>query len=64
MPRGPYNSAIQLDRDCLINAFEENQDWLTLAHQLEIKRQTARTVFTKGLTGAEAQGRPVIGGGQ
>ena len=45
--RGPYNKVSQVDRDRLVAAFRENRDWVTLAKNLNIKRQTARNIILK-----------------
>ena len=37
----------QVDRDRLIDAFNHNQDYITLAEQLGIKRQTARNIIVR-----------------
>ena len=43
--RGRYNMVTDVDRRRLVNAFQSNQDWLTLASNLNIKRQTARNIY-------------------
>ena len=45
--RGRYNMVTDVDRRRLVNAFQSNQDWLTLASNLNIKRQTARNIILK-----------------
>ena len=47
MPRGPYRRISQVDRDRLINAFVADQDWLQLADQLGVRRQTARSIVLR-----------------
>ena len=45
MSRESYRKVSNLDRDRLINCFENNRDWITLAEELGIKRQTARSII-------------------
>ena len=45
MPRQPYARTSQLDRDRLITAFDNDQDYHVLAQQLGIGRQTARSII-------------------
>lgn len=44
MPRGPYNTVTTKDHQRILSAYKEDQDWLLLATQLGIKRQTARNI--------------------
>ena len=43
--RGSYNKIQQVDRDRLINCFNNDRDWISLAEELAIKRQTARSII-------------------
>lgn len=47
MPRGAYSVVTNVDRERLITCFESDGDWLTLAQNLNIKRQTASSVIKK-----------------
>ena len=45
MPRGHYSAISDVDRDRLITCFENNRDWITLAQELGVKRQSARNII-------------------
>jgi transposase len=47
MPRGFYSKVADADRQRLIAAYEGNTDWLALAAQLDIPRQTARSIILR-----------------
>ena len=61
MPRGPYKTISYVDRQRLIKAFENDKDWITLAENLGIKRQSARSIILKYRRTGEA-GRRKRGG--
>lgn len=53
--RGNYMKINQIDRDRIIDAYQNNQDYMTLAEQLGIKRQTTQNIVIKFRnTGARA----------
>ena len=45
--RGNYTKISQIDRQRLITAFEQDSDWIALAEQLGIMRQSARSIIIK-----------------
>ena len=45
MPRGRYQSVSAVDRERLVSAYERDRDWGSLAEELSIKRQTARSII-------------------
>ena len=45
MPRGRYQQVNPVDRNRIINVYEENGDYWTLSAQLGIKRQTVRNII-------------------
>lgn len=53
--RGSYQRICVTDRERLIRAFEENQDWVLLAEQMNINRQTARSIITTWQTSGRSE---------
>ena len=45
--RGKYSVIADVDRNRIIEAFENDQDWLALAEQLNIKRQSTRNLILR-----------------
>ena len=43
--RGPYNNVSNQDRNRIIDAFENDQDYIKVAETLGVKRQTARSII-------------------
>ena len=44
MPRGKYTCINDIDRQRIVSAFIAGQYWITLAKELEVKRQSARNI--------------------
>lgn len=45
--RGSYQKVSSVDRQRLVSCFEQDEDWLTLAETLNIRRQTARSIILR-----------------
>ena len=51
--RGPYRKVLSVDKERLVKAFEHGDDYVELARQLGIKRQTARSIVMRSLRSDE-----------
>ena len=62
MARGEYESINEVDRQRLVNAFQEGRDWINVAEMLGIKRQSARNIIVKfritGMIAKQQRGGP------
>ena len=45
--RRPYQRISLVDRQRIVDAYEQNRDWLSVAEALQIKRQSARNIIVK-----------------
>lgn len=55
MPRGHYKNICQVDRERIINAYQNNQDWRNVANLLDIKVQSARNLIIKFIQTGETE---------
>ena len=61
MSRGPYKRISLTDRQRIVRAFQEGRDFMSLADDLEIKRQTARSIIISYRRNGVIEPQPKVG---